>query len=223
LTMSDEIVILNVDALEGFKLISDNTVDLIVTDPPYCSDEFEWDKKTVEWQLQWLCEAKRVLKPGRYMYVFFAPMNMYEVEGWFRREMKLKNLIVWYHPDLHASYKSYGRDRWKSSWDVVFYAQKPGNSGFRKNVSQCGYLLGGGLDVQIYPRPRPLLHKAQKPLELILKFISASSHVGELVLDPFVGSGTTALACKYLRRRFIGFEIDEKLVELSYRRLEMHA
>jgi len=220
--MSD-IIILNIDALEGFKLLSDECIDLIVTDPPYSSQLVSWDKKTVEWQLSWLREAKRVLKPGGYMYVFFAPMNMYQVEGWFRQEMKLKNILVWYHPNLHASYMSYGSDRWKSSWDAIFYAQKPGSKRLSKKTSEAGYLLGGGLDVQVYPQPRPLLHKAQKPLELVEKLIAASSNEGDLVLDPFVGSGTTALACKHLRRRFIGFELDAKYIQIAYRRLNIDA
>ena len=62
-------------------------------------------------------------------------------------------------------------------------------------------------------------HPHQKPEALIRKLILHSSNEGDLVLDCFVGSGTTAVACKQLNRDFIGFEIDEKYVEMANKRL----
>jgi DNA modification methylase len=67
---------------------------------------------------------------------------------------------------------------------------------------------------------RNFLNTIQKPIKLIERIIKASSKEDDLVLDPFVGTGTTALVCKNLKRNFIGFEIDSKLVEVCNNRLK---
>ena len=66
---------------------------------------------------------------------------------------------------------------------------------------------------------RELLNTIQKPVKLIERLVLASSNVGDLVLDPFSGVGTTAVVCKKLNRRFVGFEMNEKYVRLSNERL----
>jgi site-specific DNA-methyltransferase (adenine-specific) len=73
-------------------------------------------------------------------------------------------------------------------------------------------------DIDFYKEERN--HSTQKPLKLIERLIIASSNEGDLVLDPFLGSGTTAIASKKLDRRFIGIEIDNKYCELSEQRFK---
>lgn len=129
----------------------------------------------------------------------------------------------WFHPNLYGAGMSYGGDRWKSTWDVVFYAVKGKKAKHGKKVAEEGYKLnphGGGFDVMVYSQPRPLLHKAQKPLELVMKLVHCSSNEGDVVLDPFLGSGTTAVACEKLKRRWIGIEIEEKFCEVAKKRIE---
>lgn len=63
------------------------------------------------------------------------------------------------------------------------------------------------------------LHEAQKPTALLEFLIKLTTREGQLVLDPFMGSGSTAVACKRLQRNFIGFEIDQNLVQLAQHRL----
>lgn len=213
--------IYNMDVLEFLSSLNSESVDLIITDPPYNSKTINWDKKDDEWQIEWLNEAKKVLKPGGSFYCFFAPMNMYEIEGWFRKNLTLKNIIVWHHPNLYGSGMSYGKDRYKSTWDVVFYGVKGDKAKHGKNIASVAYQeTGRGFDVMIYSQPRPLLHKGQKPLALIEKFIICSSIEGDLVVDPFVGVGTTALACKRLNRNFIVNDLDKYSVMITNKRLE---
>lgn len=64
------------------------------------------------------------------------------------------------------------------------------------------------------------IHPSQKPVELIEKMILNSSHEGETVLDTFIGSGTTAVACINTNRHFIGFELDEKYFDIANKRIE---
>jgi DNA modification methylase len=210
------------DALEVLRSLSSESVDLVIADPPYNS-KLKWDRKDDEWQFLWLEEVKRVMKEGASLYVFFAPLNMYGIEGWIRNNLTLKNVMVWFHPNLYGAGLSYGEDRWKSTWDVVFYAVKGEKAKHGKKVAEEGYKLnpkGGGFDVLLYPQPRPLLHKAQKPLELVMKLVHCSSNEEDLVLDPFFGSGTTAVACEKLRRKWIGIEIEEEFCKVAKKRLE---
>lgn len=64
-----------------------------------------------------------------------------------------------------------------------------------------------------------MVHPTQKPVEVIEKLITDSTKEGDLVLDCFMGSGTTAVAAKKLNRNFIGYEIQEKYIEIAERRL----
>jgi len=208
------------DCLEVLRSLPSESVDLVIADPPYNSSSIEWDKKDDEFQVAWLEEVKRVLKEGGSFYCFFAPLNMYTVEGWIRENLNLKNILVWHHPNLYESGMSYGDDRYKSTWDVVFYAVKGERAKHGKKVAETAYLFDGrGFDVMVYPQPRPLLHKAQKPLKLIAKFVHCSSREGDVVLDPFFGSGTTGVVAERLSRRWIGVEIDEGFCELSKKRI----
>lgn len=65
-----------------------------------------------------------------------------------------------------------------------------------------------------------MVHPTQKPVEVIEKLITDSTKEGDLVLDCFMGSGTTAVAAKKLNRNFIGYEIQEKYIEIAKRRLK---
>lgn len=73
-------------------------------------------------------------------------------------------------------------------------------------------------DIDFYKEER--VHPTQKPLKLIRRLILASSDENMVVLDPFMGSGTTALACKQLNRNFIGFELENKYVKLASERIK---
>jgi len=67
---------------------------------------------------------------------------------------------------------------------------------------------------------RDLLHTIQKPEKLIERIVKASSNEGDIVLDPFMGVGTTAVVCKKLNRNFIGFELNPNYIELANKRLK---
>jgi DNA modification methylase len=72
-------------------------------------------------------------------------------------------------------------------------------------------------DIDFYKEDRE--HSTQKPLKLIERLIIASSNEGDIILDPFLGSGTTAIACKKLGRKYIGIEVDKKYCEYAKKRL----
>ena len=77
------------------------------------------------------------------------------------------------------------------------------------------------ISVPFWSMPENTCHPTQKPEKLIAKLILASSNQGDLVFDPFVGSGTTAVTAKKLNRHFIGIEQEKEYVALSLKRLEI--
>jgi len=74
-------------------------------------------------------------------------------------------------------------------------------------------------DIEFYFGKNDRIHPTQKPIELIERIVKASSNAGDIVLDPFMGSGTTAIACSNLNRRCVGFELDESYWKASINRL----
>jgi len=209
------------DALEVMKNLPDESVDLVVTDPPYGSRAIEWDKKNMEFQRKWLEEVHRVMKEGASIYVFFAPLKLREILEIFEGLYTLKNILVWWHRNLYGAGMSYGKDRWKSTWDVILYGVKGERAKHGKKIQEYAYIkYGNSFDVMEYPQPRPLLHKAQKPLRLMEKIIDCSSNRHDVVLDPFAGSGTMLVAAERLERRWIGIEIEEEFCEIIKKRFE---
>ena len=94
-------------------------------------------------------------------------------------------------------------------------------------LRSSGVYFNGNLEVKYYNKIYEIpighsnkFHPNQKPLGLIRKFLKVSSKKGDLVLDPFIGSGTTALACKQLSRQFVGFEINPKYFKIANQRIE---
>jgi len=211
--------IYNDDSLRILPTFPSEIADIVVTDPPYNS-QISWDKKNNDFQFKWLKEVKRILKVGGSLYVFFAPLNSYGLEGFVRENFILKNKIVWFHKNLYGAGTNFGNDRYKSTWDEVFYAVKGDKAKHNKKVAQESYTyFGSGFDVIVEPQPRPLLHKAQKPSRMIERFIWCSSNPWDIVLDPFCGSGTTLAAAEKLQRKWIGIDISENACELSKMRV----
>jgi len=97
---------------------------------------------------------------------------------------------------------------WEETADGNFRTTHPSN-------------LWTDISVPFWSMPENTEHPTQKPEKLIAKLILASSHEGDFVFDPFLGSGTTAVTAKKLKRRFSGIEIDQKYAALSMARLAM--
>jgi len=217
------------DALEVMKQMEASSVDLIVVDPPYNVlegfdlDNVRWDVFStladyVKFTEAWIQECFRVLKPGRQMYVFWSQKYL-PLFFKLRNPFTLKKILVWHRPNLVRKFTS---RTWVYTYDFIFYLSKGEhvkvfNASFLKrenvDVIQCALPQSNfkGLDRRVHP--------TQKPVELIKLFIKISSNPGEVVMDPFAGSGTTGVAARLMNRRFILIEKDSKWKDVILARL----
>jgi len=227
--------IYRMDAIEGMKRLADESIDLIVTDPPFniahknrltiqhgkivstMAAFGEWDHyHPFDYELlilQALSQSYRVLKDGGALYMFLARENI----GFFIRQAIARGFT---YRHLLALVKtpqlpSFAKQNWRSGYELCMYLSKGKPKTFNfLSQREC-------VSVHTYPiRHKVTDHPTEKPLEFIKRLIEVSSNPDDLVLDPFMGSGTTALASKQLGRRFIGFERSPMYVRMARDRLK---
>jgi len=200
----------NMDCLEGLKQIDDNSIDVIITDPPYGieykSNHYKWNNPHKEiinddtffFPIE---ELWRVLKPSGAIFCFFShkiPLV----------DKRLKNTIIWV----------------KNNWTAGDLEGDFGNQyeclGFlpKESFKIKGKRFSNVWHFNRIPSHK-LKHPTEKPLDLIMRIVQCSSNKGDLVLDPFMGSGTTAVASKQLERSFIGFELRKEYCDKAQERL----
>jgi adenine-specific DNA-methyltransferase len=188
------------DCTQVMQNIAPNSVDLIVTDPPYLVNYRDRSGRSIANDIQsdWLepsfKEMHRVLRDNSFAISFYG----YTQTDKFMQAFKKAGFQVIGH--------------------FVFAKHYASRKGFTEARHECAYLLAKG-----NPRkPRNVLpdvmpwgkytgnkfHPTQKPLEVLRALIKSYSEIGDVVLDPFAGSGSTALAAHQLRRSWIGIEMD---------------
>lgn len=232
----DENGVIQIDAIKGLKQLPDNSVDLIVTDPPYNIASksklliFQGKLQTTDeafggWDTyhpfdfdnlirQLISEAYRVLKPGAGFYMFTArETNARFIEMAVQRGFTYRSVIAMTKSPAPSIYKNH----WRSGFDLCLYATKG-----KSKTRVFNFLTQAEMsNVQTYsPRNKVSKHPTEKPIELIERIIRVSSNPGDLVVDPFLGSGTTAVAAKKLGRKYLGFELDGPYLQIIRDRLE---
>lgn len=204
------------DCLELMKEIQDNSIDMILTDPPYGMNFQSHRRKNIyekikndenlEFLNNFFQECNRVLKKDSALYVFCSWHNVDKFKKEFEKYFKLKNILVWVKNnhgsgDLQASYAP--------KYEFILY----GNKGRRK------FENGRKEDVLFYNKTKNELHPTQKPVDLLEFLINNSSKENDNILDAFMGSGSTGVACQNTNRNFIGFELDEHYFQIAKERL----
>lgn len=224
--------IYNEDCLEGMKRISDESVDLVVTDPPYristrggraTSGGMFQKKKVRDGRIfehndidieDWLEDIYRVLKPESHCYIMTNNKNIPHYLSVIEDSPFhfIKNLI-WVKNNKIMS------QTYMSQFEYIIMLRK----GAHKKINFCGTP-----DVlQVANRKtkddtNKTIHDTEKPVELMKTLIKNSSEKGDVVFDPFMGIGSTALGALELDRQFIGFELDETYHKVSLERIENH-
>lgn len=202
------------------KNISDNSIDLVVTDPPYkvISGGKSHKKGQPSGMLSkndgkifkynnikpevWIPEVYRVLKEGTHCYIMTNTINL---EDYLRiaREcgFGLHNVLSWEKNNCTPS-------RWyMKNGEFTLFLRK----GKAKAINNPGSKMIHSFDNIIGNK----VHPTEKPVELMKFYIENSSNVGDIVLDPFMGSNSTGRACRELDRKFIGIEIDDEYFKVD--------
>jgi len=232
-------MIYNMDCIEGLKHLKDDSVDLIIADFPYNISDYgnaitkvgsefkkadfgEWDKFGFEDYCKWVIEIfkefERVLKPKHQVYAWFD--NHFAGHYTFLIEtqtgMQQKCPIVCYKRNPIPQLR---KKNFRSSFDMcVLYTKDPD-----KKCEPFNFLTQAKMkNVQEYNLDKRTKHPTEKNLGLVERFVRISSNKGDLVVDPFMGSGTTAVACNKLQRDFIGFEMNKEFVEMATKRVKPH-
>jgi site-specific DNA-methyltransferase (adenine-specific) len=224
--------------------LPDNSVDAIITDPPYATTACRWDTP-IDLPEYWK-QAKRLLKTPKSPVVMFAdqPFTSALVMSnpkWFRYEW------LW-DKHSHSGFLNAWKRPLKHTEDIVVFSEKTPNyniqqhlkptkvhQGFRPPRTSVAYEAldrkkgkssgwTGFLKERIEFRavkgaPKDKLHETEKPIDLMEFLVGLYTNEGDVVLDPFMGSGTTGVACKNLNREFIGIEKEEIFYEVALARV----
>ena len=228
--MNTKIDLYNGDCLEVMKDIPDESVDAIITDPPYNIsrdnnfhtmgrsgiDFGEWDKGFN--LTKWIDVAQPTLKKGGNIVIFNDWKKLsYIVESLESNNFIIKDLIRW--KKTNAMPRNRDR-RFITDCEFAIWAVKKGDKWTFNRLSDTYEIpeITGGLT----PKSEKLNggHTTQKPVYLMRWLVERLTNDKDIILDPFMGSGTTGLACKDLGRNFIGIELDKNYFSIAKDRIE---
>jgi len=210
--------IYNMDCIEGMKQLPDNYVDLVITDPPYFAPAQHYspsrknrtqrkvgDLSILEYFFHdWLKEIIRIVKDTGWIYIFCDSQSYPLIFTGLYSHVKSIRTIVW---DKVTAFNGF---TWRHQHELIAFAEMPNAP--KVNTSDGDIIKERAIKVD------NRIHPAEKPESIVNRIISKHSSA-EIVLDPFCGCGTTAVSCKHLNKRFIGFEIDEDYYNISLKRL----
>jgi adenine-specific DNA-methyltransferase len=199
------------DCRELMASLPSGSIDLVITDPPYLANYKSRDGRTIandqtsEWMDDAFAETFRLLKPNSYCVCFY---------GWHKADVFMR---AW----KRAGFTPVGH--------LVWIKPYPSRRGYMAGHHEQAYLLAKGRpkpptcvlnDVLTWKYSGNRLHPTQKPFIAIFPLVKTFSQPGDLVFDPFAGSGTTALASIALGRRYLGMEIIPEYWRLANARLK---
>lgn len=205
------------DCLEHLKKLPDNSVDCIITDPPYNINYFsnygsEEYKQRVQTAQKWdnnfdikpvIEQLLRIAKTHTHILIFGCEENIKVMQ-----ELGCYQILIWnkQHCGM-GNLSDFG-----IGYEFIFYFRK-GKPALKKDR------INGVIDIKHIGHFDKTLHPTQKPLKLIRYLLDNITNENDIILDPFMGSGTTAVACKELNRNFIGFELSQEYVDIANKRL----
>lgn len=214
------------DCMHTLAVMADDSVDLILSDPPYRVISGGANKRPANFgygvsvlakndgkifqhndiQVRtYLPQLFRVLKPGGHCYLMTNNLNLRDLLNAAKEAgFGFHNLLAWRKNTATPN-------RWymkEIELTCMFYKVPS------RNINDCG-----AKQVFEADNPRGKVHPTEKPISLMQHYVENSSLPGELVLDPFMGSGTTGVACTNTGRRFIGIEKDPEFFKIAERRI----
>ena len=197
----------------------------------------KWDKSSgfendMVFHNEWISACRRILKPTGTIWISGTYHSIYQC-GYLlqKNEFHILNDIVWFKPNappnlscrfFTASHETLLWARKEKKAKHTFNYEEMKNGAFpedklKKENTQMRSVWS--LAAPKTAEKEHGKHPTQKPLDLLKRIILAAANEGDIVLDPFCGSGTTGAACRFLNRSFIGIEIDKEYCELAKKRL----
>ena len=235
----------NIDILQELYEQNGEFVDMIFADPPYflSNDGFtcqngkmvkvnkgDWDKSkgaevNHKYNLAWLSACQKVLKKDGTIWISGTQHVIFDI-GFALQQLgfKILNMITWEKPNpapnLSCRYFTH-------STELLIWASKSEKSKHTFNYDAMRKENGGKQMKSVWSFTAPKnsektfgKHPTQKPVDLLNRIIKASTNEGDIVLDPFLGSGTTAVSCVLNNRKYIGIEKEKEYFELAKKRVE---
>jgi len=206
-----DIVIYCADCRDVLPHIPDKSIDLVLTDPPY---GVSYKKKGAEYMVgdtvnlvpYFLPAVRGKLKSDGAIYLFSSTTKLVDTLPVFNAYFKLHSIIIW---DKRIGLIPRQLSHYKLRYEPILYGSKGLHrlNGYKDDVIQCDIDRGNNR-----------VHPTQKPAGVIKYLMDNSTNQGSIILDPFLGSGTTAFCAKKLGRKCIGIEIEEKYCEIAAQR-----
>jgi len=240
------------DTLEVLKRLPENSVDLLIVDPPYnINKNFSGNKfkklpgeSYARYTEEWLTAVLPALKETASVYVCCDWASSVIIAQTLEKHLQIRNRITWQREKGRGA-----KTNWKNGMEDIWFAtvskeyffnleavkirrkvvapyKKDGqpkdweeteNGRFRDT---CPSNFWDDISIPYWSMPENTAHPTQKPEKLLAKLILASSNPGDMILDPFVGSGSTSVAAKKLGRHYIGIEQNPQYCVWAEKRLE---
>ncbi len=242
--------IINGDSLEELKKIPSETFDLIFADPPYNLqlknelsrpdrskvnavndkwDKFESFKSYDEFTIDWLTECRRILKKNGSIWIIGSYHNIFRV-GYIVQDLGfwILNDVIWNKNNPMPNFRG---TRFTNAHETLIWASKNEKSKYTFNYQSLKCLnddlqMRSTWNLPICSGKERLksngvkIHSTQKPESLLHRIVLASSNKNDFILDPFLGSGTTAVVSKKLGRNYFGIEKEKNYFDAANKRLK---
>ena len=246
------------DSINWLKSLPSESVDLVFADPPYNINKADWDtfesqEQYIQFSIEWIKQAARVLKPSGSLYVCGFSEILADIKHPASKYFKSCRWIIWHYKNK----ANLGND-WGRSHESIMHFRKAKQ--FSLNIDDIRIPYGehtlkypshpqaetsqygnGKKSSQIWEpnplgaKPKDVLeipttcngmhektpHPTQKPEELLRKIILASTNIGDIVLDPFCGSGTTPVCAEQLQRKWMACDLSDEYLEWAANRIEL--
>lgn len=225
----DKVTLLHGDCLKLLPTLPPHSVDLILTDPPYNiskSNNFqtmgragidfgEWDKDFD--QLAWLDLIPQILSQNGSAIIFNGWKNIGDIAKHCEAiGLVCKDMLRWIKPNPMPR----NRDRrYITDFECAIWVTNT-KAKWTFNRTDSAYQRPEFKFATVCGKER--VHPTQKPVDLLEELISIHTNAGDVVCDPFMGSGSTGVACKKWGRRFIGIELDKTYFDIAVKRFKPH-
>lgn len=238
------------DCLKIMRNIPDNSMDMTFADPPFNLkkkynhyEDSKEKKEYLEWCNKWISEMVRITKPSGSIFVHNIPRWSTHFTEHLNKVAYFRHWICW-----DSGGAPMGKTLLPNHYGILFYTKSKSPKEFKffdvraphKRCRTCKEFLKdyGGKKDQMHPfgmllsdvwtdihrirhKKRRDEHPCQLPIPLLERLILMSTDEGDIIFDPFVGTGTTAVAAKKLGRKYIGIDIDSEYIKITEKNLKL--